>query len=97
MGQVASMAAKGIVNRVKHYVAVDVRFEEDGRMVPMTVVWEDGHRFVIDAILDRRRAASLKTGGDGIRYTIRIGSTVTHLYYENPRWFVEERVVEEPG
>ncbi|MBR2835458.1 MAG: hypothetical protein IKE43_07105 [Coriobacteriales bacterium] len=88
------MTAKGIAGRIKHYVAVDARFNEDGSITPQAVLWDDGRRFTINATLDRRRAASLKTGGDGIRYTVRIGTTVTHLYYEDPRWFVEERVPE---
>ena len=39
-----------------------------------------------------RRASSRKVGGDGICYTVRIGSNVTYLFYEDPRWFVEEVV-----
>ena len=58
--------------------------------------WDDGRCFVIDEVRDVRRAASLKTGGDGIRYTIRVGSTITYLFYEQPRWFVEERIAEMP-
>ncbi len=88
--------AKGIVRRRKRYVAVDAHFDEDGRLLPRAVEWDDGRRFAIDEVRDVRRAASLKTGGDGMRYTVRIGSSVTYLFYEQPRWFVEERVVEMP-
>ena len=42
-----------------------------------------------DRILDRRRAASLKAGGIGMRYTCRILGQRSYLYYEEPRWFVE--------
>ena len=55
-----------------------------------------GQVFEIDEVRDVRRAASLKTGGDGMRYTIRIGENMTYLFFEDPRWFVEEKVVEMP-
>ena len=76
---------------VKVYVAVDARFEADGRMTPAAVTWEDGTRYEIDRVLDVRRAASLKAGGAGVRYTVRIGRTQTFLFREEDRWFVERR------
>ena len=87
---------KGTVARRKRYVAVEALFEEDGRVIPVAIRWDDGRRFPIDEVRDIRRAASLKTGGDGMRYTIRIGSSITYLFFEEPRWFVEERIVEMP-
>ncbi len=90
------MAAKGIIRREKRYVSVEARFDEDGRVMPTAVIWENGQRFPIDRVMNVRRAASLKTGGDGMRYTVRIGENVTYLFFEDPRWFVEEKVVEMP-
>ncbi len=87
---------KGIAGRKKRYVAVTAEFSEDGQLNPRTITWEDGRRFEIDEVRACRRAASLKTGGDGLRYTVRIGQNVTHLFFEDPRWFVEEKVVEMP-
>lgn len=89
--------AKDIVRRIKHYVAVTAHFDTAGRLIPTAIEWEDGRRWNIDQVKDVRRAASLKTGGDGMRYTIRIGERVTYLFYEDPRWFVEEKVVEMPS
>ena len=73
----------------KKYVSVIAKFDADGRVVPLTVLWEDGRKFEIDRILDVRRAASLKAGGVGIRYTVRIGRSETFLFYEDDKWFVE--------
>lgn len=73
----------------KKYVSVIAKFDTDGRVVPLTVLWEDGRKFEIDRILDVRRAASLKAGGVGIRYTVRIGRSETFLFYEDDKWFVE--------
>ena len=82
---------QGIEQRRKHYVEVLSRTDEDGFVTPVSITWEDGRTFQIDRILDRRHAASLKVGGTGLRYLVRIGESVTYLFYENPRWFVEEK------
>ena len=75
----------------KVYVGVNALFEADGRLIPRSILWEDGRIFEIDKILDVRRAASLKAGGAGIRYTVRIGRHETFLYLEEGRWFAERR------
>ena len=90
------MAAKGVAHREKRYVAVVARPDEGGRVVPLSIEWDDGRVFPIDEVRDVRRAASLKTGGDGMRYTVRVGRNITYLFFEDPRWFVEEKVVELP-
>ncbi len=87
---------QGVAYRQKRYVEVIARFDEDGAILPLAIVWEDGRRFEVDEILDRRRAASLKVGGTGVRYLVRIGGAETYLYYEEPRWFVEAKVAELP-
>ena len=80
------------VNRNKIYVAVSALFLPDGRMVPQEIIWEDGTRYAIDKVLDLRRAASLKAGGCGMRYTCLIMGGRHYLFYEeNMRWFVEAR------
>ena len=59
--------------------------------MPVAIHWEDGKEFEIDEVVDVRRAASLKAGGAGIRYTIRIGDRRTYLFLEEDKWFVERR------
>lgn len=73
----------------KVYVEVMVRFDREGNMTPLSVLWEDGRTFEVDRVLDVRRAASLKAGGIGLRFTCRIAGRETFLFYEDPRWFVE--------
>ena len=75
----------------KVYVAVQARFEPDGRLQPLSVTWEDGREYAVDRVLDARRAASLKAGGAGMRYRVRIGRTETYLFREEDKWFVERR------
>ena len=53
--------------------------------------WEDGRRFEVDRLLDVRRAAALKAGGQGVRYTVRILGKETYLFEDEGRWFVEAK------
>ena len=76
----------------KVYVDVAARFTTDGTIMPLYLQWEDGSMYYIDRVLDIRRAASLKAGGAGIRYTCRIAGKETYLFLEQNRWFVEAKV-----
>ena len=57
---------------VKVYVDVTAEFSSDGKIIPLTFVWDDGRIYEIDRVLDIRPAASLKAGGFGLRYTIKV-------------------------
>lgn len=87
---------RGIAGREKRYVEVVSRTTVDGVTLPLEIIWEDGRRFDVDRVLDRRQAHSLKTGGTGTRYTVRVGGRATYLWFEGPRWFVEAKVAEMP-
>lgn len=76
-------------NYDKVYVEVVVEFNIDGKMIPKSLRWDDGTVYEIDKILDERRAASLKAGGQGIRYLCWIHGKERYLFYEKPKWFVE--------
>lgn len=73
----------------KIIVDVTARFDTGGKLTPLSLTWEDGTVYLIDRVLDVRRAASLKAGGMGIRYTVKILGRQRYLYYEEPKWFVE--------
>ena len=75
----------------KQYVEVDVRFKEDGTKVPLSIKWTDGTTFVVDKVIEVKNRASLKVGGFGERYTVRILGQETYLYYEFDKWFVEKK------
>ena len=68
------------------------RHDEQGGVRPLEVEWEDGRRFEVDKLLDVRRAAALKAGGQGVRYTVRILGKETYLFEDEGRWFVESKV-----
>ena len=73
------------------YVRVVVEVDEAGGVHPLSVAWEDGRNFEVDRLLDVRRAASTKVGGQGIRYTCRILGHETYLCEDDGRWFVEAK------
>lgn len=73
----------------KVFVDVVLMQTKDGQKVPLKVVWSDGRSFEIDRVTDVRRAASLKAGGQGMRYKCRIQGKETYLWLEEDKWFVE--------
>ena len=75
----------------KEYVKVISEFDTLGNIRPITIIWHDDTKFDIDRVIESKPRASLKAGGVGIRYTVRIKGTITHLYLEDNRWFVEAK------
>ncbi len=73
----------------KVFVAVTAEFDEDGRVRPLVLSWTDGRKFEIDRVTDVRQAASLKGGGQGLRYTCRICGKEVYLFCDEGKWFVE--------
>lgn len=73
------------------YVKVVVEYSPEGSVRPLSVEWEDGRCFEVDRLLDVRRAASTKVGGQGMRYTVRILGRQTYLFEDEGRWFVEAK------
>ncbi len=73
----------------KVYVDVTLKQDKYGNTVPLSVTWEDGAVYAVDRLIFVCRAASLKAGGAGMRYTVRICGKETYLFEEDGRWFVE--------
>ena len=92
-------------NKIKVYVDVDATFNQDGKMIPRSLVWEDGTRYVIDKVRDIRQAAAMRAGGQGDRYEISINGHQSYLFFERStnlsgnvigRWFVERKEPSSP-
>lgn len=73
----------------KIYVEIVAAHGLDGKAKPLAVKWGDGRVFSIDRILDIRQAASLKAGGQGMRYTCRICGKEIYLFCDEGKWFIE--------
>ncbi len=89
-----------VENNLKVYVQVKVDFRQDGIMLPRKITWEDGREYEIDRVVDIRQAAAMRAGGQGDRYTIKIGGKQSYLFFERSpnqtgncigRWFVERK------
>jgi hypothetical protein len=85
------MEEKRYDNLNKVYVCVKAVFHPDGGFEPISFVWEDGHEYAIAKVTDIRRAASLKAGGAGIRYTCKVHNKEVYIFLEEDRWFMERR------
>ena len=81
----------------KRYVDVIMRVRDDGRVIPLSVCWDDGRTFRIDEVLGDPAANAAPTATvRTLRYTVRIGAHTTHLFLERDaedpsaplRWFV---------
>lgn len=75
-------------NPNKQYVDVKAIFDKDGSLRPVSVYIDDTE-FEVDRLIDIRPAASLKSGGAGIRYTCYVCGKRTYLFLEENRWFFE--------
>ncbi len=80
---------------IRTYVKVSAIVDEYGKITPLCLAFK-GRRYEIDQVFDIRQAAAVNAGGQGIRYSIRIGLHKTYLFQDDgQRWFVEERVPHE--
>ena len=73
---------------IKKYVEVFAKFDTEGKIIPFMIKLDD-EKYEIDRVCDIRPAASLKSGGAGIRYTCHIMGLTTYLFLEESKWFIE--------
>ncbi len=64
-------------------------FTKEGKLSPVSFIWEDGCRYEIDRVYECTKAASLKVGGQGMRYRCRVKGREVFLYLEEGKWFIE--------
>lgn len=73
--------------REKRYVPVVVRFDQEGKMRPLVIEFEEGQKYPVDRITDVRRVVCQSVGGIGDRCTCRIKGQESFLWFEKGRWF----------
>lgn len=73
----------------KVFVHVTAEFSREGDLHPVSFIWEDGMRYEIERVFEHKKAASLKVGGQGIRYRCRVKGKEVYLFLEDGRWFME--------
>ena len=74
----------------KSYVSVLVLFDELGNKIPKEIYLNE-EKYEVLKVLNVANCASLKVGGIGERYTIKINNVQTFLFFEKEtgKWFVE--------
>lgn len=85
------MKEKRYQNENKVYVKVEALFSPGGSLKPVAFWWEDGRRYSVERVTDVRRAASLRAGGIGVRYTCMVRGRQVYLFFEEDRWFMERK------
>ena len=73
----------------KIYVKVFAEHDENGKTKPLALTWTNGKQYEIDRVTDVRQAPSLRGGGLGMRYTVKIRGKEVSLFEDEGRWFVE--------
>lgn len=76
----------------RHYVAVTAKMKKDGKIIPVSFLWNDGAEYKIDKIVDIRQGRSLKYKTSGFRYLCLIDKKEFYLYYTGEKWYVEARM-----
>ncbi len=71
------------------YITVIAKMTPQNKIIPLSIIWEDGREFLIDKVLDTRPKASTKGGGMGIRYTVKIKGQEKYLFLDKYTWFIE--------
>lgn len=80
---------KGTLIMGQNFLEVIAKFEAGtGKVFPQSFIWHD-KKISIDKIIDARPAASLKHGGQGMRYTCRTGNKDYYLFCDEGKWFLE--------
>lgn len=77
----------------KVYFDVITVMRQDGTVLPLSFLWEDGKKYKIDRVKFITPAASLKVGGRGMRYTVMINGQERFFFRDEDRWFVEAPVI----
>lgn len=84
----------------KVYVPVRADFDSNGNVIPKAIRWEDGRTYLIDRVIQIRRAESIPGGGMGDRYRVRINGRESYLYFERyvcpseeklGRWYMQRK------
>lgn len=62
---------------------------KDGRLIPFTVIWENGTVYAIDYVKEIKRFA--KNGKTRFVYTCVVEGKECHLHYEGDKWYMERK------
>ena len=77
----------------KVFVEILARFNSNGGIYPLELVWGDGRHFLVDRVLYKDVRPSKAGGVINKCYTVIIEGKERKLYYDKDteRWFVERK------
>ena len=67
-------------------VGVLAQFDAEGRLLPVSVTWENGRVYGIDQVLGMRVS---RVNRDNRRYDVVIHTQPAYLYRTGDRWYME--------
>ena len=67
-------------------------YHKNGQIKPVSIIWDNGHEYHIDRILQITAARSGYNGKPGIRFTCLFGHSERFLFLEEGKWFIEQIV-----
>lgn len=80
---------------IRRRVGVEVRWDDNGMLTPLAVIWSDGRRYEIHGVTQSERVREPKTGESGTCYTCHIrspvGTLARHIYRFGRYWYVYPR------
>ncbi|MCL2320880.1 MAG: hypothetical protein FWC47_02100 [Oscillospiraceae bacterium] len=74
----------------KIFIKIVAEFNTRGEIKPLMIIWEDGRKFEIDQVMDKKNCASLKHGGVGTRYVCRVRNRIIRIFLEDNKWFLDK-------
>jgi hypothetical protein len=74
---------------LKCYVEVISSMNPQGVVTPLEIIMDDGRRYLVDRVVERRYAPSMKCGGYGYRYTCMIGGKPHFLWQDDHAFYVQ--------
>lgn len=75
----------------KKYLKVIAEHRPDGSIRPLKIEYED-RWYEVDRLIDVRMAASLKAGGQGIRYTCKTAGRQVYLFCDEEICFLSNLI-----
>ncbi len=69
------------------FVGTVVRFDSEGAITPLQILWTNGETYAIDKILKTEETPALRSN-TGFRYLVRIRGQERELGYDGRRWFI---------
>ena len=73
----------------KCHVEVIAHFSDNGVITPQEIILDNGSRYRIDRVTERRYSPSLKCGGFGYRYTVMISGKPHFLWQDDKAFYVQ--------